>query len=93
MEIINAITGEVEGRVQGVGYRYFVLDIAEQLGLAGWVRNLPDGNVEYLVQGPDAPVKEFLRKLEAGPPLSRVERVTRNDVPVDAEMTGFELRY
>jgi acylphosphatase len=46
----------VSGRVQGVGFRYFVVREAEALSLAGWVRNLPDGRVEVLASGDDGPV-------------------------------------
>ncbi|MFH0920286.1 MAG: acylphosphatase [Fibrobacterota bacterium] len=88
-----AKTGTVEGRVQGVGYRYFAQETAVRLGLFGWVRNLPEGSVEYYVQGPEPAVAEFIRKLEEGPPLSRVERVTRGGMPVDLAIQGFRVMY
>ncbi|GAA2452157.1 acylphosphatase [Agromyces soli] len=62
----------VSGHVQGVGYRYLARKHAERLGIAGWVRNLPDGRVEAEIEGEDAAVETMLRRLEAGPPGSRV---------------------
>ena len=65
----------VHGRVQGVGYRYFVQEAAERLGLLGWVRNLPDGSVEAYAEGAKPLVEDWIGQLEKGPPLARVERV------------------
>lgn len=68
---------EIRGRVQGVGFRWYVMELARELGLAGWVRNRPDGIVELAAAGePDA-----LAKLEAavaaGPRGARVEEVRK----------------
>ena len=65
----------VNGRVQGVGFRYFVVREAQSLGLAGWVRNLPDGRVEVLASGPPDIVNAFEGRLWAGPPHARVTSV------------------
>jgi acylphosphatase len=69
-EARNFIVG---GRVQGVGFRYFVQRQAQGLGLAGWVRNLPDGRVEAFIEGPAADLDEIEKLLRRGPALSRVE--------------------
>jgi acylphosphatase len=65
----------ISGRVQGVGFRYFTQDRALLEGLTGWVRNLPDGRVEALVEGDTDAVTRFERALRAGPRSARVERV------------------
>ena len=72
----------VSGRVQGVGFRYFVQEAATVEGLIGWVRNLPDGRVEILAEGDAEAVERFSRHIERGPSLARVERVeTAEETP------------
>lgn len=70
----------VQGRVQGVGYRYFVVLEAEALGVTGWVRNLLDGGVEVLACGRPDVVDALVGRLWAGPRLSRVTAVDVTDV-------------
>ncbi len=65
----------VQGRVQGVGYRYWLREQAVQMGLTGWVRNLPDGTVEVEAEGTDDELFEFEQVLWRGPALSRVDNV------------------
>jgi acylphosphatase len=62
----------VSGRVQGVGYRYFVMHEAVALGVAGWARNLADGRVEVLAAAEDAVLHAFEGRLWQGPPHARV---------------------
>jgi len=62
----------VSGRVQGVGYRYYVVREAKAMGLAGWVRNLADGRVEALAVGDDTTLHAFEGRLWQGPPHARV---------------------
>ena len=80
----------VSGDVQGVGFRWHARERAQALGLAGWVRNLPDGRVEVWVEGRAEAVEQMLVWLRRGPPSARVERVETSEEPV-AERTGFEL--
>lgn len=81
----------VHGEVQGVGFRYFVQRRAEEMGLAGWVRNLPDGSVEVVAEGGRAALGRLLELLGQGPGLAGVDRV-------DAEwgtatgIAGFAVR-
>jgi acylphosphatase len=80
--VIVARRFRVAGRVQGVGFRAFVLDTAAAEGLGGWVANLPDGNVEGVVEGEREAVERFRGKLTRGPARARVERVDFDeDVP------------
>lgn len=65
----------VVGRVQGVGFRWFVVTVAERLDLRGWVRNTSDGSVEVEAEGSPPAVDELRRRLERGPPAARVARV------------------
>ncbi len=76
MEERPALRVHIEGRVQGVGYRYWVVDQASNLGLDGWVRNCLDGRVEMVVSGPQEALEEILQRCHAGPSFARVDRVT-----------------
>ncbi len=69
----------VHGRVQGVGFRYFVVREAEALGLAGWVRNLPDGRVEAVASGAPDVVSVFEGRLWEGPRHARVTTVETHE--------------
>lgn len=62
----------VHGRVQGVGFRYSVMRRAQHLGVAGWVRNEPDGTVSVQCEGAPDDIKDFLDYLKTGPPGARV---------------------
>lgn len=65
----------VKGRVQGVGFRYWVRETAQSIGVAGWVRNNPDGAVETEAEGTEDQLFEFEQALWRGPVLSRVTDV------------------
>ena len=82
----------VSGRVQGVGYRSFVLDHARGLGLTGWTRNLPDGRVEVLAQGSDEALDEFARRLRKGPSWARVDAVDASMEPREETYENFQVR-
>lgn len=69
----------VAGRVQGVGFRFFVEDVAQQLGLCGYVRNLYDGRVEVYALGEESLLQQLRLRLEQGPPGSRVERIMERE--------------
>ncbi|HLF13836.1 MAG TPA: acylphosphatase [Bacteroidota bacterium] len=82
----------VSGLVQGVGYRFFVSSKAEDLGLTGYVRNLPDGNVEILAMGPRGLIGELVAALKIGPRASRVRGVSLDWVTPAEEFDRFEIR-
>jgi acylphosphatase len=65
----------ISGRVQGVGFRYFVQEAAAVENVGGWVRNLGDGRVEVFADGDLESVNRLERRLRRGPPAARVERV------------------
>lgn len=82
----------VMGRVQGVGFRYFVWREAESLGVDGWVRNCVDGSVEALARGSADELDRFRRCLEEGPSFSRVTSVTVADETDQEVVQGFAIR-
>lgn len=81
----------VKGRVQGVGYRYFALQEAQALGLAGFARNLADGGVEVLAEGPDEALAAFEARLKLGPAFAKVTGVERTSAPARGD-EGFHIR-
>jgi acylphosphatase len=82
----------VSGRVQGVGFRFFVEDAARREGLAGWVRNLPDGRVEAQAEGDAEAVERLERKIRRGPPAARVAHVDVEVEPPSGRRHEFEIR-
>jgi acylphosphatase len=82
----------VSGRVQGVGFRWFVQEVAAIEGAVGWVRNRPDGTVEALIQGEAESVLRIDRQIRRGPPAARVEAVETTDESALDRLTGFEIR-
>ncbi len=65
----------IYGRVQGVWFRAHTKEMAEKLGIKGWVRNMPDGSVEAVFEGDEKSLKEMIKWCQRGPPLARVTRV------------------
>ena len=80
----------VEGRVQGVGYRWWCAGEARALGLTGWVRNRRDGTVETLLQGDAEAVARMEALLLQGPPSARVTRVIALTAPAYTALPSFE---
>lgn len=86
---MRTIDIKVVGRVQGVGYRYFCRREALELGLTGWARNMPGGDVTLSVTGNDAALEEFLVQLKRGPSYAAVESVTISESSETTEFTNF----
>ncbi|HEX6466510.1 MAG TPA: acylphosphatase [Terriglobales bacterium] len=79
----------VSGRVQGVGFRWFVEWEARSLGIGGWVRNTADGNVEVLASGSAGQLEKLKSKLQQGPRAARVDQVSEADAAdAAAEIKG-----
>ncbi len=85
-----AVRVRIEGRVQGVGYRYWTADTASALGLRGWVRNRNDGGVEAVFAGRPMLVAEMVQRCRRGPVLARVTHVDESPVE-EAVAPGFHL--
>ena len=76
----------VRGRVQGVGFRWFVWRQAERLGLRGWARNLPDGTVEVVAEGSAASLARFAEALAQGPSAAQVDGVEKTELSHQVEL-------
>jgi acylphosphatase len=81
----------VNGRVQGVGFRQHAVEEARRLGVTGWVRNLPDGRVETLAEGPREAVEALVAWCKRGPRLARVDETRVSWEPPRAEFTDFKI--
>jgi acylphosphatase len=83
----------VHGDVQGVGYRRFAARAAQDLDLAGWVRNEPDGTVGGEVEGPEAALEIFRARLAEGPPFATVSRLDWSPPDMRSSLPHpFEIR-
>jgi acylphosphatase len=82
----------VRGFVQGVGFRWFVVRRATQLGLTGWTANEPDGTVSVVAEGRPAALDELLAALGSGPNGASVERVDSLRLPAVGGLPGFTIR-
>jgi len=89
--MLPAVRYIVKGRVQGVGYRYFVLRHAEELGISGFARNQGDGSVEVVAEGGEAALAKLEALLGEGPSFAHVATVEREAV-AERGASGFHVR-
>ena len=83
----------VSGRVQGVAYRWVTEDVAHQLGILGWIRNLADGRVEVVAEAEEKTLLEFIEFLKQGPRHARVQNLEINWVEYEGTFKSFEIRF
>ena len=83
----------VSGRVQGVGFRWAAQKAARQLGVYGYVRNLPNGDVEIVAEGDDTAVDRMTTWVRKGPTWSRVDNLQLHDLPGPAEYAAVGVRH
>ena len=83
----------VKGRVQGVYYRSSTQDRAQALGISGWVRNLPNGDVEFEAQGGQEQLDSLLLWAQQGPARAQVEKLVCNPCPTQANEAGFDVQH
>jgi len=85
----------ISGRVQGVGFRHFTKQNAQRLNLNGWVKNLPDGDVEAVFVGDEGNVTEMLEKMKSGPRTARVDdlSVDEENEALQESFDGFSVRH
>ena len=82
----------IEGRVQGVGYRYFVEENASALGITGWVRNRWDGSVEVLAEGERLLLEKLIAVMDQGPRSARVSEIKQDWQAATGEFSRFNIR-
>lgn len=82
-----------KGKVQGVYFRAFTVDFAKELNIKGWVKNLPDGNVEALFQGKEENIFELIRKLKEEHPYAKVLEVLKLEVQTEEIFEDFLIKY
>jgi acylphosphatase len=83
----------ISGIVQGVFFRSHTREVATSLHIAGWVRNLRDGRVEVIVEGPKDKIDQFIRWCHKGPPCASVDTVEIEWQVATGEFNNFEIRY
>jgi len=81
------------GRVQGVGFRFFVREHAAALGLVGWVKNLADGSVEIHAEGDEALLDDLVARVERGPTFGRVDDLTVDWVEPERSYSYFSIEF
>ena len=82
----------IRGRVQGVGYRYFARENAIRLGVRGYVRNLPGGDVEVCAEAEERILADFRDELQRGPSSGHVTEIIEEDIPVTGQYSFFLVR-
>jgi acylphosphatase len=83
----------VEGRVQGVFFRYSTCEQADRLGVTGWVMNRPDGTVELTAEGPKEAVDDLIKWCHHGPPGAHVTNVRVTSLPYTGEFETFNVKH
>ena len=93
MADLTSVQATVYGRVQGVFFRTFVAEHAHELGLTGYVHNLPWRVVEVVVEGDRKQLEKLIGYLEVGPPDAKVEKVVTNWSEYTGNYSGFRIKY
>jgi acylphosphatase len=83
----------VTGRVQGVGYRYFAVQKAIEIGITGWVKNSVNGSVIIVAQGIEEEIKTFIDYLYLGPTRSRVDQISKVKFNTLSNFNTFSVKY
>jgi acylphosphatase len=89
---MRTVRVRIAGHVQGVFFRASCADLARELGIDGWVRNRPDGDIEAVFQGPDETVDRLLEWCRTGPPAARVDTVEVTEEPA-FRGSGFRVSH
>jgi acylphosphatase len=83
----------ISGRVQGVGFRAFTRQNAQQLGVNGWVKNLYDGRVETVIEGDKSTVKQLESKLKKGSRFANVDDIEVKNESYQGDFSSFTIKY
>lgn len=89
----HQVSVKVFGRVQGVCFRWFVQEKAQERNITGWVKNCYDGTVEALLQGKKDLIDDMINELKKGPPMAYVEKVAVEWDEPNQKMPFFQIRY
>lgn len=92
LETLLRVHAIIEGRVQGVGYRAFVVQKAGELNLKGWVRNRWEGSVEVVAEGNKSDLEKLLEALRQGPRMAFISKIAVDWEPATDEFYGFSTR-
>lgn len=90
---MKAHTLRVYGRVQRVGFRRYILDLAQDLHLTGYAKNLPDGSIEIFIQGEKKQLSIFLETLKQPPPPANISELKEKETTTNPEIKEFKLIY
>lgn len=90
---MKALHLKVSGRVQGVAYRVSTQKVAQELGLVGWVKNLPDGRVEIWAEGPETALKQLRAWSQTGPRLARVDQIEEQETKARHQYHSFDITH
>ena len=90
---VTAVHVIVYGSVQGVGFRFFVREIAFSCGVMGWVKNLPDGTVEIHAEGDNEILDDFINKVEKGPTFGYVTELKIDWIIPENKYSGFNISF
>lgn len=91
--VLLRLHGVVSGRVQGVGFRYFTQETANELGITGWVKNTYDGNVEIVAEGTQEQLDIFQRRISRGSSSAYVSGFSVKELPTTGEFTSFRVKF
>lgn len=83
----------ISGKVQGVWYRASTKQMADQIGITGWVRNTSEGNVEAIFEGEKKLINEMIEWCNQGPPLAKVDNVTIKKMENEKNFDSFMIKY
>ncbi len=83
----------VEGIVQGVGFRWYARRIGNYVGVSGWVKNLPDGRVEIIVEGEEVKIERFLKELKEGYLGENIRNIEKFEEEYKGEFKSFEIKF
>ncbi|MBN1445038.1 MAG: acylphosphatase [Candidatus Omnitrophica bacterium] len=83
----------VKGKVQQVGFRFYARGIASETGIAGWVKNLPDGRVEIVAEGENEQIENFLQKLNEGCLGKNISEIVKKTETHSGEFTSFSVAF
>ncbi len=90
---VKAVEAVARGRVQRVGYRWYVTDLAHELGVAGYVKNMADGGVKIFSQAPSDTLQQFVERLRNPPPPAVVKQLEVEEAKARPALKGFRIRY